>query len=240
MLQLLPAIDLLEGRCVRLRQGNYQDSTVFADDPVEMALRWQAEGAERLHLVDLDGAKAGQVTNWSVLESVVAAADLEVDFGGGVKTEEEVRRIMDTGAAYVTVGSIAVKNEPLLLEWFGRFGAERFLLGADVRNEQISIGGWLEDTSISIFDFLDRFTGHGVRQVFCTDVSKDGRMEGPSIDLYRRILDRFPNLGLIASGGVSSMNDLEALRTLGCSGAILGKAIYEQHISLQALTAFSS
>lgn len=238
-MQIIPAIDIIDGRCVRLTEGDFGRKTVYDADPADMAKRFADAGLQRLHLVDLDGAKAGRVTNWAVLESVVTAADLEVDFGGGVKTEDEVQRIIDTGAAFVTVGSIAVKNESLLLEWFAQFGADRFLLGADVRNERISIGGWLEDTSIDIFDFLERFTGHGVRQVFCTDVSKDGRMEGPSIDLYRRILERFPKLGLIASGGVSSMDDLEALRTLGCSGAILGKAIYEQHISLPELTAFS-
>lgn len=239
-MQIIPAIDIIDGRCVRLTEGDFDRKTVYDADPADMAKRFADAGLSRLHLVDLDGAKAGRVRNWAVLESVVAAADLEVDFGGGVKTEDEVHRIIEAGAAYVTVGSIAVKNEPVLLEWFGRFGADRFLLGADVRKERISIGGWLEDTSIDIFDFLERFTGYGVRQVFCTDVSKDGRMEGPSIDLYRRILDRFPQLGLIASGGVSSMEDLEALRALGCSGAILGKAIYEEHISLPALTAFSS
>lgn len=239
-MQIIPAIDIIDGRCVRLTEGDFDRKTVYDANPADMAKRFADAGLRRLHLVDLDGAKAGRVTNWAVLEAVVAAADLEVDFGGGVKTEEEVQRIISTGAAYVTVGSIAVKNEPLLLDWFSRFGADRFLLGADVRNEQISIGGWLEDTSIGIFDFLERFTAHGVRQVFCTDVSKDGRMEGPSIDLYRRIIERFPTLCLIASGGVSSMDDLEALRTLGCSGAILGKAIYEQHITLTELTAFSS
>lgn len=239
-MQIIPAIDIIDGRCVRLTEGDFDRKTVYDADPADMAKRFADAGLSRLHLVDLDGAKAGRVRNWAVLESVVAAADLEVDFGGGVKTEDEVHRIIEAGAAYVTVGSIAVKNEPVLLEWFGRFGADRFLLGADVRKERISIGGWLEDTSIDIFDFLERFTGYGVRQVFCTDVSKDGRMEGPSIDLYRRILDRFPQLGLIASGGVSSMEDLEALRALGCSGAILGKAIYEEHISLPELTAFSS
>jgi phosphoribosylformimino-5-aminoimidazole carboxamide ribotide isomerase len=239
-MQIIPAIDIIDGRCVRLTEGDFDRKTVYDADPADMAKRFADAGLSRLHLVDLDGAKAGRVRNWAVLESVVAAADLEVDFGGGVKTEDEVRRIIEAGAAYVTVGSIAVKNEPVLLEWFGRFGADRFLLGADVRKERISIGGWLEDTSIDIFDFLEQFTGYGVRQVFCTDVSKDGRMEGPSIDLYRRILDRFPQLGLIASGGVSCMEDLEALRALGCSGAILGKAIYEEHISLPELTAFSS
>lgn len=239
-MQIIPAIDIIDGRCVRLTEGDFDRKTVYDADPADMAKRFADAGLSRLHLVDLDGAKAGRVRNWAVLESVVAAADLEVDFGGGVKTEDEVCRIIEAGAAYVTVGSIAVKNEPVLLEWFGRFGADRFLLGADVRKERISIGGWLEDTSIDIFDFLEQFTGYGVRQVFCTDVSKDGRMEGPSIDLYRRILDRFPQLGLIASGGVSSMEDLEALRALGCSGAILGKAIYEEHISLPELTAFSS
>jgi phosphoribosylformimino-5-aminoimidazole carboxamide ribotide isomerase len=238
-MQIIPAIDIIDGRCVRLTEGDFDRKTVYDADPADMAKRFADAGLSRLHLVDLDGAKAGRVRNWAVLESVVAAADLEVDFGGGVKTEDEVRRIIEAGA-YVTVGSIAVKNEPVLLEWFGRFGADRFLLGADVRKERISIGGWLEDTSIDIFDFLEQFTGYGVRQVFCTDVSKDGRMEGPSIDLYRRILDRFPQLGLIASGGVSCMEDLEALRALGCSGAILGKAIYEEHISLPELTAFSS
>lgn len=238
-MEIIPAIDIIGGRCVRLTEGDFDRKTVYQADPADMAKRFADAGLRRLHLVDLDGAKAGRVTNWDVLEAVVAAADLDIDFGGGVKTAEEVRRIMETGAQYVTVGSIAVKNEPLLLEWFDTFGGHRFLLGADVRHERISIAGWTEDTTIDVFDFLQRFTDHGVRQIFCTDVSKDGRMEGPAIELYRRIMDRFPTLALIASGGVSTMADLDDLRTIGCSGAILGKAIYEQHISLPELAAFT-
>lgn len=238
-MEIIPAIDLIDGKCVRLTEGDFTRKTEYHADPVEMARRFEAAGLRRLHLVDLDGAKAGKVQNWKVLEGITAATKLVVDFGGGVKTEEEAARIFDSGAAYVTVGSIALKNEPLLLEWFARFGAGRFLLGADVRDEKISIGGWQESTDIDIFGFIERYRQHGIAQVFCTDVSRDGKLEGPSTGLYRRIIRAYPGLFFIASGGVSSMHDLHELREIGCRAAIVGKAIYEDRVSLEEIVAFS-
>lgn len=238
-MDIIPAIDLIDGKCVRLTEGDFTRQTTYHADPAEMAKRFEAAGLRRLHLVDLDGARAGSVQNWKVLEAITAATDLVVDFGGGIKTEEEVRRVFDSGAELATVGSIAVKNEPLLLEWFGRFGAGRFLLGADVRDEKISVAGWQESTEIDIFSFIEKYSAHGVRQLFCTDVRKDGRLEGPSLDLYERIISRFPDIFFIASGGVSGMDDLHALRGIGCRAAIVGKAIYEDRISPDEAAAFA-
>ena len=237
-MEIIPAIDIIDGKCVRLTQGDYAQKTIYHADPVEVARRFEAAGLKRLHLVDLDGAKAGRVQHWKVLESVTAATKMVVDFGGGIKTEEEVRRVFESGAAIATVGSIAVKNEAMLLDWFTVYGVDRFLIGADVKGEMIAVGGWLEETQTDVFSFIERYMRHGVRQLFCTDVSKDGRMEGPSIDLYTRIIARFPDLSLIASGGVSKMDDLYALDAIGCSGAIVGKAIYEDAISLDDLQPF--
>lgn len=236
-MEIIPAIDLIDGKCVRLTEGDFTQKTIYNESPVEVARQFEMAGIKRLHLVDLDGAKAGKVQNWKVLEGIVRETSLVVDFGGGIKTVEEVQRVFDLGARYATIGSIAVKNESLLLEWFEKFGADKFLLGADVKNEKLAIGGWLETTGIDIIDFIRKYMAHGVRQLFCTDVSKDGKLEGPSLELYRRIIQHFPHLHFIASGGVSSMNDLNDLKEIGCKGAIVGKAIYENRISLSELTA---
>lgn len=238
-MEIIPAIDLIDGRCVRLTEGDYERKTVYHDDPLEMARAFEAAGLRRLHLVDLDGAKAGKVVNWKVLEAIAKGTGLSIDFGGGVKTEEDVHRILDAGADWVTVGSIAVKDEARLTGWFERHGPERFLLGADVRDGNIAISGWTESTDLPWRAFIARYVAHGVRQVFCTDVSRDGRLEGPSLDLYREMREAFPGLGLIASGGVASMDDLYALRDIGCSGAIVGKAIYEGRIRIGDLKAFA-
>lgn len=237
-MEIIPAIDLIDGRCVRLTEGDYARKTVYHEDPLEMAKSFEEAGLLRLHLVDLDGAKAGRVVNWKVLEDIAKGTGLSIDFGGGVKTEEEVQRILDAGARWVTVGSIAVRDEERLLGWFERHGPDRFLLGADVRDGMIAIGAWTETTGLSWKDFLGRYLSHGVRQAFCTDVSRDGRLEGPSLALYQEMRAAFPGLGLIASGGVASMEDLHALREVGCIGAIVGKAIYEGRIGLEELSRF--
>ena len=237
-MEIIPAIDLIDGRCVRLTEGDYERKTVYHEDPLAMAKTFEAAGLRRLHLVDLDGAKAGKVVNWKVLEDIAKHTCLSVDFGGGVKTEEDVRRILDAGAGWVTVGSIAVRDEVRLLGWFERYGPERFLLGADVREGMIAIGAWTETTGLGWKDFLGRYVSHGVTQVFCTDVSRDGRLEGPSIKLYREMRAAFPGLGLIASGGVASLEDLHDLKGVGCSGAIVGKAIYEGRIRIEDLAHF--
>lgn len=237
-MQIIPAIDLIDGKCVRLTQGDYNQKTIYNEDPVAVAASFEAAGLQRLHLVDLDGAKAGKVTNWKVLENIAAATDLTIDFGGGIKTASDVQIVLDSGAKYATIGSIAVKNESLFSEWIQKYGAEKFLLGADVKNELITIGGWLETTERSVFDFIELYQQKGIYNIFCTDVSKDGLLQGPSLPLYQEIIRRFPALNFIASGGVSSLEDLRQLQQIGCSAAIVGKAIYEGKISLEALSKF--
>ncbi|MGL6267750.1 MAG: 1-(5-phosphoribosyl)-5-[(5-phosphoribosylamino)methylideneamino]imidazole-4-carboxamide isomerase [Chitinophagaceae bacterium] len=235
-MEIIPAIDLIDGKCVRLTEGDFSQKTIYNESPVEVAKQFESAGIKRLHLVDLDGAKAGKVINWKVLEAITRETALVVDFGGGIKTADEVQKVFDLGARYATVGSIAVKNEPLLLSWFEKYGADKFLVGADVKNEKLAISGWLETTGVDIIDFINKYMGHGIRQLFCTDVSKDGKLEGPSLDLYRKIMQHFPQLHFIASGGVSSIEDLNALKEIGCKGVIVGKAIYENRITLSELS----
>lgn len=237
-MQIIPAIDIIDGKCVRLTQGDYNRQTTYHDNPLDMALRFEDAGLQRLHLVDLDGAKQKAVKNWKVLEDIAGNTALRIDFGGGINSREDVKLVLESGAKWATVGSIAVKNEPELEQWFGDFGPDKFILGADVKEKNIAIHGWLETTSINIIDFIRKYIDKGVQQIFCTDVSKDGKLQGPSIDLYREILREFPSLWFIASGGVSSVGDLEQLEEIGCSGAIVGKAIYENRISLDQLKAF--
>ena len=238
-LQIIPAIDLIDGKCVRLTQGDYSLKTIYNENPLEVAKEFEDAGLNRLHLVDLDGAKAGAIKNWKVLESITSNTSLVIDFGGGIKKEEDVKIVLESGAALATVGSIAVKDETTFVGWLKQFGADKFLLGADVKNEKIAVGGWLETTDIWIYDFIEKYSNHGVQQIFCTDVSKDGKLEGPSTELYKNILQKFPNLHFIASGGVSSMKDLDELAAIGCNGAIVGKAIYEGLITLNELKKFS-
>lgn len=235
---IIPAIDIIEGKCVRLTQGDYAQKKIYNEHPLEVAKEFEDAGLKRLHLVDLDGAKAGAVKNWKVLENIAGKTSLVIDFGGGIKKEEDVRIVFDSGAALATVGSIAVKNEFEFVKWLLQFGADKFLLGADVKNEKIAVGGWLETTDVWIYDFIEKYIGHGVKQVFCTDVSKDGKLEGPAIDLYKNITTKFPSLHFIASGGVSSLQDLEDLQSAGCHGAIVGKAIYEGRIKITDLNKF--
>jgi phosphoribosylformimino-5-aminoimidazole carboxamide ribotide isomerase len=239
-MQIIPAIDIIDGKCVRLTQGDYTQKKIYNEHPLEIALQFQDAGLQRLHLVDLDGAKAGAVKNWKVLETIATKTDLIIDFGGGIKKEEDVKIVLNSGAAWATIGSLAVKDETLFVQWLLTYGAEKFLLGADVKNEKIAIGGWLETTDIWIYDFIEKYMQHGIQQLFCTDVSKDGKLEGPSVDLYKNIITQFPNLQFIASGGVSNLQDLEELALIGCSGAIVGKAIYEGRISLPQLMKFNN
>lgn len=236
-MQIIPAIDIIDGKCVRLTQGDYGQKKVYNENPLEVAKAFEAAGITRLHLVDLDGAKAGAVKNWKVLESIAGNTQLVIDFGGGIKKEEDVNIVFNSGAALATIGSLAVKAEATFVQWLQQYGADKFLLGADVKDEKIAISGWLETTDIDIYSFIEKYRAHGIVQLFCTDVSKDGLLQGPSTALYKKIIERFPGLQLIASGGVSSMDDLHALRAIGCSGAIVGKAIYEGRIQLQELMA---
>lgn len=237
-MQIIPAIDIINGKCVRLTEGDYSRITEYAYTPLELAKMYELNGIERLHLVDLDGAKAGSVKNWKVVEEIAANTKLIVDFGGGVKTREEVNRIIDLGISLVTVGSMAAKREDIFLSWIDEFGADRFLLGADVRDEQIMVAGWTEKMEISLIPFIQKYLAMGITSVFCTDVSKDGKLEGPSVQLYQKIIKNIPTLKLIASGGVSSLNDLQALYDIGCDGVIIGKAIYEDKISIKELCNF--
>jgi phosphoribosylformimino-5-aminoimidazole carboxamide ribotide isomerase len=234
-MEIIPAIDIIDGKCVRLTQGDYGQKTVYNEYPLEVAKQFEDAGLKRLHLVDLDGAKSGAVKNWKVLESIADNTSLVIDFGGGIKQEEDLKIIFESGAALATIGSLAVKNEALFVQWLQQYGADKFLLGADVKEEKIAVGGWLETTTIGIYGFIEKYLVHGIKQLFCTDVSKDGKLEGPSTILYKNIIGRFPSLHFIASGGVSSMDDLYALQEIGCSGAIVGKAIYENRITLNDL-----
>jgi phosphoribosylformimino-5-aminoimidazole carboxamide ribotide isomerase len=234
-MQIIPAIDIIDGKCVRLTQGDYAQKKIYNENPLEVALQFQDAGLQRLHLVDLDGAKAGAVKNWKVLEQLTAKTSMIIDFGGGIKKEEDLRIVFDSGAALATIGSLAVKEESKFVGWLQSYGASKFLLGADVKDEKIAIGGWLETTDIDVSDFIQKYSTHGITQLFCTDVSKDGKLEGPSIALYQKIIEQFPDLHFIASGGVSSRADLEQLKEIGCKGAIVGKAIYENRISLEEL-----
>jgi len=238
-MEIIPAIDIIEGKCVRLTQGDYEQKKIYNEHPLEIAKQFEDVGLKRLHLVDLDGAKAGAVRNWKVLETLASKTSLIIDFGGGIKKEEDVKIVFNSGAALATVGSLAVKNEEEFVKWLLLFGTDKFLLGADVKEEKIAVSGWLEKTDIWIYDFIQKYIEHGVQQIFCTDVSKDGKLEGPSIDLYKNIINKFPELHFIASGGVSSLKNLEELKEIGCKGIIVGKAIYENRISLTDLKNFA-
>jgi len=238
MITIIPAIDIIEGKCVRLSKGAYDTKKIYNEDPAAVAKQFTDAGFTRLHLVDLDGAVQGKVQNWKVLEAITASTTLEVDFSGGIASVEEVHTAFNSGARYVSIGSVAVKRKDLLVEWLTDFGADRFLLGADVNNEMIAVKGWTENTQVSVYDLITTYRGHGIEQVFCTDISKDGMMQGPSLELYRSILQQFPGLQLIASGGVSSVSDVQALDGIGCSGVIIGKAFYEGLIQPKELEAY--
>ncbi len=235
IMEIIPAIDIIEGKCVRLSKGDYTQKTVYNENPLEVAKSFEDAGLKRLHLVDLDGAKAGEVKNWKVLEQVAGKTALKIDFSGGISSNESLTITFNSGAAYAAIGSVAVKNEALLTDWFKAYGVEKFILGADVLDEKIQIKGWTVATDINIIDFIKNYASKGVQQFFCTDISKDGLLQGSSNDLYKKILDNVKGINLIASGGVSSMEDLEILKDIGCSGAIVGKAIYENRISLEEL-----
>jgi len=237
-MQIIPAIDIIDGKCVRLTQGDYEQKTIYNEHPLEVAKQFEDAGLTRLHLVDLDGAKAGMVKNWKVLETIAGKTSLVIDFGGGIKKETDLQIVFDSGAAFATIGSLAVKQEEVFVHWLRAYGAHKFLLGADVKDEKIAVGGWLETTNVWVYDFIRKYIEHGIQQVFCTDVSKDGKLEGPSLNLYKNIMAEFPALHFIASGGVSTMKDLEELQAIGCKGAIVGKAIYEGRISLKDLIQF--
>jgi phosphoribosylformimino-5-aminoimidazole carboxamide ribotide isomerase len=232
---VIPAIDIIEGKCVRLMQGDFSQKKIYNERPLEVAKQFEDAGLSRLHLVDLDGAKAGAVRNWKVLELIAGKTGLIIDFGGGIKTEKDVAIVLNSGAAQVTIGSLAVKDENLLTEWLSRYGHSIFFLGADVRDEKIAIHGWTEDSGIGIYEFIKNWLDKKLDRIFCTDVAKDGLLAGPSIALYQNILKQFPALQLTASGGVGSMDDIVKLQEAGCVGVIIGKAIYEGRLKIGEL-----
>jgi phosphoribosylformimino-5-aminoimidazole carboxamide ribotide isomerase len=232
---IIPAIDIINGKCVRLTKGDYAQQKIYNEDPVEVAKQFAGAGFKRLHIVDLDGAKSGKICNMAVLESIASATGLVIDFGGGVKHISDVETILSAGASMVTIGSLAVKHPEILEEWLIEFGAEHFFIGADVLDENVKISGWLQDGGINIFEFIAKMIGLGATNIFCTDISKDGMMQGPSIELYKIIIAQHPEIKLVASGGVSNIDDVNKLKQIGCAGVIIGKAIYENLVTLDEL-----
>lgn len=238
MIEIIPAIDVIDGKCVRLSQGDYDQKKVYNENPSEVAKMFEDAGVRRLHLVDLDGAKAQHIVNYKVLESITSKTNLVVDFGGGLKSDDDLRIAFECGASMVTGGSIAVKNPDVFLSWIEKFGAEKIILGADVKDEKIAVGGWIETTDLSLIPFIKKFKDKGVDKVICTDISKDGMLQGASNELYKKVLDNFPDLYLVASGGVSCMDDIKALNDANVPAVITGKAIYEGKIKLAEIASF--
>jgi len=234
-MKIIPAIDIIDGKCVRLTKGDYSTKKIYSSKPVEVAKEFEDSGIQFLHLVDLDGAKAQKIINYKTLEAISSQTNLNVDFGGGVKTNNDIELAFNSGAKQITGGSIAINNPTLFLEWIKKYSSDKIILGADCNNGFISVNGWQEDSSFELFDFLKHYESKSLKSVICTDISKDGMLEGPSIDLYKKIISD-TSLKLIASGGVSSMEDLIILKEIGCEGAIIGKALYEGKITLKQLS----
>ena len=234
-IELIPAIDIINGQCVRLTKGDYNQKKVYNNNPVEVAIHFEELGFKRLHVVDLDGAKSKHIVNDGVLKEITKATNLTVDFGGGIKTKNDIEKAFEAGASMVTIGSVAVTNRQLFLEWIEMYGAERLILGADVRNGKISINGWKEDSSEELLPFLKQYVDKGVRNVLCTEISKDGTLEGPATNLYKDIMKAYPQLHLIASGGVSSNEDITDLNNAGIPAVVFGKAFYEGKIDIKSL-----
>jgi len=235
MIEIIPAIDIINGQCVRLIQGDCDKKKVYSSNPVEMAKSFEDAGIQRLHLVDLDGAKAKHIVNVKVLEAVAKATNLTIDFGGGIKSDKDIKIAFNAGANQITAGSIAVANPDLVNRWIAEYSASKIILGADVKGLNIAVNGWQEESSAELFPFLERYVAQGIAYCICTDVAKDGLLQGSSIELYTSILERFPKLKLIASGGVTSIEEVEKLNEIGCHGVIIGKAIYEEKITLKEL-----
>lgn len=235
MIELIPAIDIINGQCVRLTKGDYDQKKVYNDDPAAVAREFEQLGFKRLHIVDLDGAKSKHIVNDAVLRKITTETDLIVDFGGGIKTEEDIEKAFEAGASMVTVGSIAVTNPELFILWLDKYGADKMILGADVRNGMISINGWKEDSTEELLPFLKKYIDSGVKNVLCTEISKDGTLQGPAVKLYKKVMEAYPQLHLIASGGVSQKEDIEELEHEGIPAVVFGKAIYEGRIDLKEL-----
>ncbi|SFC27057.1 1-(5-phosphoribosyl)-5-[(5-phosphoribosylamino)methylideneamino] imidazole-4-carboxamide isomerase [Flagellimonas taeanensis] len=235
-MRLIPAIDIIEGKCVRLSKGDYGTKKVYNENPVEVAKQFEAHGIQHLHLVDLDGAKSKHIVNHKVLESIASQTSLKIDFGGGLKSDEDLKIAFESGASQITGGSIAVKDRETFLGWLQVYGPEKIILGADANNEKVAVSGWLEESEQELVPFIQNYQQEGIHYVICTDISKDGMLQGPSFDLYRKILSQTETgLKLIASGGISTFDELPKLAEIGCEGTIIGKAIYENRISLKQL-----
>lgn len=240
MIELIPAIDLIDGKCVRLSQGKYESKKIYNNDPLEVAKAFEAHGISRLHVVDLDGAASHHIVNYRTLERLASGTGLFIDFGGGIKTDDDLRVAFECGATMVTGGSVAVKDPGTFCRWLCEYGSDRIILGADVNEGYVATGGWKEKTSCQLFSFLEHYVeGKGVTQVICTDIGRDGMLQGPAVELYKRILERYPSLKVIASGGVGSVDDLYALERVGVPAVIVGKALYEGRIMLSDLEQFA-
>jgi phosphoribosylformimino-5-aminoimidazole carboxamide ribotide isomerase len=235
MIELIPAIDIIDGQCVRLTKGDYNQKKVYNDDPLTVAKEFEKIGFKRLHMVDLDGARSKHIVNNEILRRVTAETSLIVDFGGGIKSEEDIVKAFESGASMITVGSIAVTQPELFIQWMEKYGPEKMILGADVRNGMISINGWKKDSQISLLPFLKQYVEAGVKNVLCTEISKDGTLQGPAVTLYKEIISAYPKLHLIASGGVSRKEDIDELESEGIPAVVFGKAIYEGRINLKEL-----
>ncbi|MEN8115732.1 MAG: 1-(5-phosphoribosyl)-5-[(5-phosphoribosylamino)methylideneamino]imidazole-4-carboxamide isomerase [Bacteroidota bacterium] len=237
-IEIIPAIDLIDGKCVRLSQGDYNQKTVYNENPLEVAKMFEAAGIRRLHLVDLDGAKAKHIVNHKVLETISTKTNLIIDFGGGLKSDKDLEIAFNSGAAMVTGGSIAVKEKDTFLKWLDKYGSEKIILGADAKDGKIAVGGWLETTSLLIIEFISEFHEKGISKVISTDISRDGMLTGPSFNLYKQIMETLPKVEIIASGGIATMDDILKLNEMGIPGVITGKAIYENKITLKQIEEF--
>ncbi len=234
-MRIIPAIDIINGKCVRLTKGDYDTKIIYNEDPLEVAKQFEDHGIEFLHLVDLDGARSNKIYNYKILEKIASHTNLKIDFGGGIKSEEDVKIAFDSGADQITGGSIAIKNREMFLKWLKEYGSDKIILGADANNEKIAISGWKEESKEEVIPFIKKFKEKGIKYVISTDIAKDGMLEGPSFDLYKKILEEIPDVHLIASGGISKLDELPKLAEMGCEGVIIGKAIYENRISLTEL-----
>lgn len=239
-MEIIPAIDLIDGKCVRLTKGDYDTKKVYDNNPVNVAKKFFDAGIKKLHLVDLDGAKKGEVVNWHVLEGICKETQLDVDFSGGLTNETLIDRAFSLGAKQLAIGSMSYKKPDLFKSWLKKYGTDKIILGADVKKEFIAVSGWQEKTSLHLFDFLDDYQKEGIQYILCTDISKDGKMKGPSILLYDQLIKNYPDMKFIASGGVTTIDDIKKLKEIGCYGAIIGKAIYEEKIKLKDLKKFIS
>ncbi|MEB8345501.1 1-(5-phosphoribosyl)-5-[(5-phosphoribosylamino)methylideneamino]imidazole-4-carboxamide isomerase [Flavobacteriaceae bacterium KMM 6898] len=238
-MRIIPAIDIIDGKCVRLSKGDYSTKKIYNEHPLEVAKEFEAHGIEYLHLVDLDGAKSKHIVNHKVLEQIASNTSLKIDFGGGLKTDDDLRIAFNSGAQQITGGSIAVKDRDTFIQWLEKYGADKIILGADAKNEKVAVSGWLEDSKEELIPFIQTYQKEGISYVICTDISKDGMLEGPSFDLYSKIIrEAGPELKLIASGGISTFDELPKLAEMGCEGTIIGKAIYEGRISMRQLEEF--